>query len=319
MSQQSCSACNDLREYAPEFVLNGATDNVGEHLKNDDGLSAADGHTDCEDLLDVNDCLIGNLIDELDAYDVCDWKEFMAAALGNMYETLKSIIYSECGQWCSINGLYNGTTFHFSEATTGDAYAVAGKGVSFLIPHQGQQNTTDINLTHIAGGLLRGSGSYHFYSSSFTDAGACMNFDNGDTAVSSQSRSGNTLWGTFTNTLPATIPSGGELICEFRLKKSAFPQVRSIHDGFGTAQNNGQYTVRAVTFNEGSYAYGQHGGCNTSTGAPSTSGMNRGHLVPAGWLYIQLRLSQATDFSANEQFSPLFFMGIRMNADEMSC
>lgn len=102
MSSQSCSACNDLREYAPEFVVNGVTDNVAENLIDNVGLSGAENHTDCGDLLDANDCLIANMRDELDSYDVCEWKDFMGEFIPNMYETLKAMIYSQCGQWSDI-------------------------------------------------------------------------------------------------------------------------------------------------------------------------------------------------------------------------
>ena len=170
MSQQSCSACNDLREYAPEFVVNGVTDGVGEHLKQDEGLSGAEEHNDCEDLMDVNDCLIGNMQDVLDGYEVCDWKDFMGTFIGNLYETLKAMIYSTCGQWCAINYMYSGQTFHLGEETSGDAYIVAGKGVSFLLPHAGQVHLGDVSIDYLGGGMARGSGTYMFHKYDFTDA-----------------------------------------------------------------------------------------------------------------------------------------------------
>lgn len=105
MSQQSCTACNDLREYAPEFVVNGVTETVCENLADNKGLSAADGHTDCEDLHDVNDCLIGNMDDELDSFDVCEWKDFMHQYVPNDFETNKAMICSLCGAWDNIECL----------------------------------------------------------------------------------------------------------------------------------------------------------------------------------------------------------------------
>lgn len=319
MSQQSCSACNDLREYAPEFVVNGTTDEVGEHLKNDEGLSGANNHTDCEDLLDVNDCLIGNMIDELDGYEVCDWKDFMAAFIGNMYETIKAMVYSTCGQWCAINSMYNGASFSIGEDTSGDAYAVAGKGVSFLLAGSGM-HAANLSLMYVAGGLLRGGGSFYFYNSNFTDAAACGNFDQGSDYRVSQSRLGNPVWGSTSGdgTFPA---SAGELICEFRIKKSAYPQVKQFITGFGRESDNGSFGVRAIVFSTGRYAYGQHGSCNSTTGAPDSAGYSSGHLVPDGWWYIQLRMSSCNYFPMSEghQYSPYYFMGIRMNADEIRC
>lgn len=105
MSSKNCSACNDLREYAPSFVLNGTTDAVCNNLGDNKGLSAAKNHTDCDDLHDVNDCLIGNMDDELDGFEVCEWQEFMHQLIPNMYETYKAMICSDCGQWDEIDDI----------------------------------------------------------------------------------------------------------------------------------------------------------------------------------------------------------------------
>lgn len=104
MSQQSCSACNDLREYAPEFVVNGVTDNVCQSLQANTGLNPNldTKHTDCEDLHDVNDCLVGNMDDEVEEFEVCDWKDFMHQFIPNLYETLKAMICAICGLWKAI-------------------------------------------------------------------------------------------------------------------------------------------------------------------------------------------------------------------------
>lgn len=319
MSQQSCSACNDLREYAPEFVLNGVTDNVADHLTKDEGLSGANDHNDCEDLLDVNDCLIGNMLDELDGYEVCDWKDFMAAFIGNMYETIKAMVYSQCGQWCAINGMYNGQTFRVTENTDGDAYAVAGKGVSFLLPHAGEEHTNDLNIAYVAGGLIHGSGSFRLFNNNFTDAGVCGNFDQGSTYSKSASRLGNSVWGK-KNGETGFPNTGGELLCEFRLKQSAFPQIKTLFTGFGKEADFGSFGVRAIVGLPGHYVYGQHGACNAD-GTRSAPEYDDGHLVPQGWWYIQLRVTTSNYMPMSEgaQFSPIYWMGVRMNQDKITC
>lgn len=323
MSQQSCSACNELREYAPEFAENGVTANVENHLMVNEGLSGASGHTDCEDLHDANDCLIANMVDELDAFDVCEWKDFMGVFIPNIYETMKAMISSMCGQWCAVDALLEGTSIHVGEETDGDAYAVAGKGVSFLNAQGSEAFTTDINLTYIAGGLVRGGGSFKFYTSNFQDGKACANFDNDDTERISQSRKGNSRWSSFGIDSGKTQPIfGGELICEFRIKNSAFPEIKSWFSGHGQETGGGYYTVRAIVTTSGKYAYGQHGACNDETGEPHDDDADRGHLVPSGWTYIQLRLNRVTIFngsSEGRQYSPLFFMGLRLDSKDISC
>lgn len=107
MSNINCESCTDLREYAPEFVQNGVTTRIATSLKNNTGLNPGLSvlHENCEDLNDANDCLIGRMPQELAAYDVCDWKEFMAKLLPNQYEVLKAIIAGDCGQWTRITSL----------------------------------------------------------------------------------------------------------------------------------------------------------------------------------------------------------------------
>lgn len=318
MSERSCTACNDIREYAPEFALNGVTDNVADHLEKDQGLSGARNHSDCEDLLDVNDCLIGNMVDELDAFDVCDWKDFMAEFIPNLYETIKAMVHSACGQWCAINSLYNGKSFGFTEDTTGNAYIVAGKGVSFLIPQGSDPDLSDFTLNYIAGGLAIGDGSFAFYTADFTDAGACGNFDNDPSYRVSTSRKGNSAWSS------TNIIGFGELIAELRYKKSAYPMIKSWHNGNGQESITGPgFHVGIRRFDEGSYAWGQRGRCNSDGSVPSGhSNYSAGHLVPAGWYYLQIRCTSCEEpmgDSDGKARTPRFWMGVRMNQDEVEC
>ena len=107
MSQINCDACQDLRETSPEFIQNGVTENIATSLKNNTGLNPALTvlHTDCEDLNDTNDCMIGRMVSEVEAYEVCDWKKFMKKFIQNLYETLKAIIASICGLWIRTDRL----------------------------------------------------------------------------------------------------------------------------------------------------------------------------------------------------------------------
>lgn len=102
-----CKACEDLEDYAFHFVANGITDVMCQNLHNDKGLIRANNHTNCEDFHDMNDCLIGGMIDKLPTYDTCDMHEMMADILENLYNLLKGMICSDCGQWEQIHALWD--------------------------------------------------------------------------------------------------------------------------------------------------------------------------------------------------------------------
>lgn len=324
MANVDCTSCAELREAAPDYAVNGVTTKVCNYLKNNTGLSG--GSDNCTDLDIVNDCTIGMMDQVLDAYDTCDWKDFMHKYIPNDHQMNKAMLCAMCGMQtaieqlnCYVNFLMNGVSFRIGEDTSGDAYAVAGKGISFLIPSSGWA-TSDLSLTYIAGGLVRGTGSYRFFNTDFTDEAECMNFDTVDSnyePTMSKNRQGNAIWGQVGR--PA---SGGELICEFRLKKSAFPQLKNLYAGFGQEQGGGAYHVHAMVINEGSYAYGQHGYCNED-GTPAADGFDHGHLVPSGWLYVQLRLTYCMQMGINQtsgsQYTPGYFMGIRLNQSGIDC
>lgn len=96
---KNCSACSELQDKSAAFVQNGVTTAVCNSLKNNTGFSSSNGNDDCTDLNNANDCLIGNMEDEVDAYDVCDWKEFMPSFIHNVWTVLKAIICAICGLW----------------------------------------------------------------------------------------------------------------------------------------------------------------------------------------------------------------------------
>lgn len=329
MANRDCGACENLRTNAPNFILNGLGDDECANLSGNTGLA---GNSDsCTDLHDMNDCLIGYMEDELAVYETCDWKKFMKEFIPNVWTVFKGIICALCGLWCTVQYLANGASFEIGENTSGDAYAVAGKGVSFLnVDEDDDEHSSNLSLTYIAGGLLRGRGSFLFYSAAFTepDGQECVNFDNGSVERTSNSRKKNNFWGTLTTDNPG-FPSGGELICEFRINKSAYPQIGELFSGWGQEAAGGAYHVRAIVFDgdnvpEGQtyrYAFGQHGFCKAD-GTPNESGYDSGHVVPSGWYYIQLRMSSADKFHASDdgsKYSPNYFMGIRINSSGVEC
>lgn len=334
MANINCSACDEIREVAPGLVVNGFDDTMCASLKNDTGLSPSSGNDDCEDLNNMNDCLVGNMETEVDAYDVCDWKTFMKAFIGNVWTVLKGIICAICGLWTNIHSIlsrlskveclvsksYDGASFEIGESTSGNSYVVAGKGVSFLKRvGTSDQYSADVGLTYIAGGLATLIGSLRFYSTSFTDSKACPNFDNGNTMTTSASRQGNAVWATTGN----TVTPGNELVFEIRLKNSAYPQIKRFFNGFGQEVDAAGFHVMTWFYTGGQYAPGQHGECDIDTGAPSESGLSSGHLVPDGWTYIQVRMSYIhqliTSGNTERSASLRMFMGIRMNSNNITC
>ena len=340
MANISCSSCEDLRQTDPNLLVNGIGDTECASLQNDTGLVASSGHNDCTDLNNLNDCLIGNQEAEVDLYEVCDWKAFMKQFIPNLWTTIKAVICAICGIWTNIHNLWNkineilqnieklqcilnysmkGASFHFGEYdTTGTSHIVAGKGVSFL-NIGGGGFAVDVLLQYVAGGMAFLTGTGLFYTSDFTDAHACYNYDNGGVNPRlSSSRKGNSVWNS-ENLKPI---SGGELVYEVRLKLSEFPQIAAIYDGVGHEGAGGGYTVNAIPFYAGQYAFGQHGSCNYATGVPTTSGADEGHLVPEGWLYLQMRVSYI-DLMQGEanghQYTPHALVPMRINPSAIDC
>ena len=326
MADIKCNACETLRTDAPAFVTNGVTTSVCNSLKNDTGLSTSNGNNNCTDLDTANDCLVGAMEKEVKSYQMCDWRVFTMKFIGNLHSVLKAFVCTFCGILarlkkleCEVNYLFTGAKFVMTEETSGDAYVVAGKGVSFLQAKGGSQHTNDVGLEYIAGGLMRGLGSFKFYSSNFTEPSGevCKHFDNGTTEATGNSRLGNSNW----NNNPYDI-QGGELICEMRIRRSAYPQIKTIFTGFGQETGGGEYHVRLIPFTSGKWAWGQHGWCNESTGEPDGTGYSGGHKVPDDYWYLQLRLTSAQHFSADSdgnQYSPYYFVGARMERDAIQC
>ncbi|WP_245186806.1 hypothetical protein [Enterococcus larvae] len=99
-----CSACAELKEFAPNFVVNGITEKECTSLQNNTGLNPDLSvlHDNCEDLNTMLDCLLGALQDKLPAYDVCDWKEYMDEFMTNLNNFQQAMVCNECGQWKAL-------------------------------------------------------------------------------------------------------------------------------------------------------------------------------------------------------------------------
>ena len=103
MANVNCEACESIRQTDPSLIVNGIGDTECASLKNNTGLVPSSGHEDEEDLHNLNDCLVGNMATEVDAYDVCDWKTFMKKFIPNLWTTLKAIICAIGGLWTKVD------------------------------------------------------------------------------------------------------------------------------------------------------------------------------------------------------------------------
>lgn len=107
MANLNCEACESIRQDDPNLIVNGFTDTECASLQNNTGLNPSSGNDDCEDLNNLNDCLVGNMETEVDAYDVCDWKTFMKKFIPNVWTVLKAMICAICGLWTQLTSIIN--------------------------------------------------------------------------------------------------------------------------------------------------------------------------------------------------------------------
>lgn len=110
MSENNCSVCEDLKQADPNLVVNGIGTTECASLRNDTGLSPSSGHDDCDDLNLLNDCLVGRMDKELNAYNSCDWKEFMHNFIPNVWTAFKALICAICGLWTNVHNIWTSIT-----------------------------------------------------------------------------------------------------------------------------------------------------------------------------------------------------------------
>lgn len=130
MATIDCNACAELISDAPEFMARGVTDTVCDSLKNNTGLNPSLSvlHDNCEDFERMNDCLIGKKAIDIKSYSDCDWKAFAKDFIQNLYQYLKALNCSECGQWgilAAMSGSVGGNSFvryYRDNSGTGSGY-----------------------------------------------------------------------------------------------------------------------------------------------------------------------------------------------------
>lgn len=103
-----CDSCNNLTEYASNFMLNGINEATCNSLVANTGLNpnvSGAVHENCEDLKDMADCLLGALVEKLPAYDECTLKDFVAQLTPNVYNMVYALVCSTCGLWTRLESL----------------------------------------------------------------------------------------------------------------------------------------------------------------------------------------------------------------------
>lgn len=102
----NCESCEELRHLDADMIVNGFDEENCASFQNDTGLVPTSGNNDATDLKLMNDCLIGNMDDEVEAYDVCDWKAFMHKFLPNLWTVLAAIICALQGLWTNVHKIW---------------------------------------------------------------------------------------------------------------------------------------------------------------------------------------------------------------------
>lgn len=105
MNKDVCSACDSLKATSSNFIQKGVTDTICANLKANQGFENK-GHNNCTDMHDMNDCLLGGLLEKIDTYDVCDTKEAIKDLEKNLISIMDVMICSDCGKWEEIEKLW---------------------------------------------------------------------------------------------------------------------------------------------------------------------------------------------------------------------
>lgn len=267
---KDCGACKKLRDKSSELITNGVTSTICTNLKNNKGVALDDGAGDCTDLDQMNDCLIGNMEDELNAYEVCDWKRYMHKFIRNLWNMLRAMICAICGIWthintilCYIDFLINGKSVRFTE----DDF-IAGTDVVF-------EGTSDLALA-IKGTTYRFNGSAQFKMSNdhwkhlgFTNTGARQSYTEG----------GETKY------YRLNTHDGNYTIAVLKIKKSDYPWLSNLRSTTGTFMNAGLGQIAVNVYN------GDSDDSKVNSYPPQWGNPSGDRIrVPAGYLYVRISL-----------------------------
>lgn len=284
-----CNACEDLRKSAPDFVQNGVSKTICNSMKNDTGLNPklTTLHTDCEDLDTANDCLIGTMDKELSETDTCDLPSFIHNFILNIYNMFKLMICAICGLWESTHDLEDRATSLESRATKlEDRMDTAEDDIDTLNERVDSIDTQAETISCI----LNYIGKYktmHITRDNIT-LGPGVSYRSADEAAI-PAISGNAFCAYLTGgvkldstwlALSGDISDGGRLVYTYKLKKSSLDILR-MWPATLTEANAGCGIIAHVSrFNEGEEYWGYE----------SMNDTNGAGTVPAGYIYLQVRI-----------------------------
>lgn len=102
---KNCKSCKNLKNRGIDvdccFEIG---DKECASLGDDKGFNGK--KNDCQDMHDLNDCLLGRADSALDIHDDCDWKGYLKKLVSTLYNLQKMTICAICGIWIKIHELY---------------------------------------------------------------------------------------------------------------------------------------------------------------------------------------------------------------------
>lgn len=278
MANINCSACESLRQTDPNLLVNGLGDSECTSLQNDTGLVPSSGHNDCTDLNDMNDCLVGNMESEVDAYDVCDWKPFMKRFIPNVWTVLKGIICAICGLWTNIHSILSRLTK--VECIT----SKLGNEVTFFI-----DGMTNADLG--SGVQWRQGGAHDAYPSLKGNAFVLQ--------INGSLKFTGSKWLNSTGTTHGNTDDGNWLVYRYKINLAQYG-IKKIWSNTLMTNNGGCLLAYAHVWNEGDSYPGQWGWDD-----PNGAG-----VVPAGYAYVDVRVSNIITWGITGDNGNVTFTGV---------
>lgn len=285
MADRNCAACSDLQASSPGLIVNGLGTTECTSLKNNTGLNPSSGHNDCTDLDDMNDCLIGNMEDEIDAYDVCEWKDYMRHFVNNTWTVFKGIICAICGLWAKIANILSRLTkleCIITKMGQVQSFAVDENYIKWFNNVQKNPDVSpDLSAPRITGNAYCGYMT-----------GSIM------------------LPSNFTTSFPSSdINNHGILLYEYRIKLSDF-NLRGVWAGNMQEAGNGDCIHAHITVFTS----------NSST-APWGAGDDgyASYTVPEGWAYVQVRMTSYERIPGSGKITLTGVMPVLMNPNSLDC